>query len=402
MKDKRKNFHSMTFFHVDSLHEELDGLNIITMEEYLSREAITGRLTSSTTGKAIRPPNSEVDWNGKEVAPLWDYLRDVANVPVWDTSKCIVAFPSTADPENLKSMQAVMDSIGATHIHPADYKGKPNPVNAPFSDRLKEHLADRTELCLYNVEMQHSSLVHLKVEAKSHTRLLIHFYAFVMFEDWRQDLWAKRFIRDHVRYLDEIQCAAARIVQAVRARAKKNNPENNPDGIFDAFHIRRGDFQYKGTRISAELIYEKASQVLQPGTTLFIATDERDKKFFKILADHYDVCFLDDFSHLFEDLNSNYYGMLDQLISTKSRIFYGTWRSTFSGYINRIRGYFSTKYQLPGHEEGLINSSWYFVPEEYMKEMHIFWPPRKPFFMREFPTAWRNIDNGIKEPQPKA
>jgi hypothetical protein len=37
----------------------------------------------------------------------------------------------------------------------------------------------------------------------------VHFYAFLFFEDWHTDLWVKRFVRDHLRYLDEIQCAAA-------------------------------------------------------------------------------------------------------------------------------------------------------------------------------------------------
>ena len=35
------------------------------------------------------------------------------------------------------------------------------------------------------------------------------------------DLWMKRFMRDHVRYVDEIQCAAARVVQAMRQKAKE-------------------------------------------------------------------------------------------------------------------------------------------------------------------------------------
>lgn len=36
---------------------------------------------------------------------------------------------------------------------------------------------------------------------------------FLFFADWRHDLWTKRFVRDHLRYVDEIQCAAARVVR---------------------------------------------------------------------------------------------------------------------------------------------------------------------------------------------
>ena len=38
--------------------------------------------------------------------------------------------------------------------------------------------------------------------------------------------------RDHIRYKDPIQCAAARIVASLRKEF----------GEFDTFHIRRGDF----------------------------------------------------------------------------------------------------------------------------------------------------------------
>jgi hypothetical protein len=93
-----------------------------------------------------------------------------------------------------------------------------------------------------------------------------------------------------MRYIDEIQCAAARIVAAMRNYVRtRNNTTDASGGDFDTFHIRRGDFQYKNTRISAKQIYENTKDVLTPGSTLFIATDERDKTFFDPLREHYDV-----------------------------------------------------------------------------------------------------------------
>jgi len=169
-------------------------------------------------------------------------------------------------------------------------------------------------------------------------RLLVHFYAFLFFQSWQQDLWMKRFIRDHVRYVDEIQCAAARVVEAVRNRVRQRQPNNN-DGAFDAFHIRRGDFQYKATRLDADKIYEISKSKLVPGDTVYIATDERDKSFFNPLKEHYDVVFLDDFiSALGKQVNTNYYGMIDQLVASRGRTFFGCWFSTFTAYINRLRG----------------------------------------------------------------
>lgn len=160
-------------------------------------------------------------------------------------------------------------------------------------------------------------------------RLLVHFYAFLFFQDWRTDLWMKRFIRDHVRYIDEIQCAAARVVEAIRQRVQRRGHGTD----FDTMHIRRGDFQYTVTRMEAKDIYKMASKRIADNTTVYIATDERDKKFFKPLQEHFDVVFLDDFASSLAGVNTNYFGMIDQLVASRGRIFYGCWFSTFTGMV---------------------------------------------------------------------
>ena len=55
--------------------------------------------------------------------------------------------------------------------------------------------------------------------------------------------------------------AAARIVHAVRERSK----ERGQEGIYDSFHIRRGDFQYKKTRVEASEIYEISKDEIPEG-----------------------------------------------------------------------------------------------------------------------------------------
>lgn len=124
-----------------------------------------------------------------------------------------------------------------------------------------------------------------------------------------------------MHYVDEIQCPAARLVAAIREHVRKRDPSNT-NGDFDTFHIRRGDFQFKATRIGADEIYENSKDELTPNSTIFIATDERDKKFFDPMRAHYDLLFLDDFKDELKGVNTNYYGM-DQLqvlwLSTKHR-----------------------------------------------------------------------------------
>lgn len=47
-------------------------------------------------------------------------------------------------------------------------------------------------------------------------------------------------MRDHLRYVDEIICAAARVVEAVRQHARKNTKHkpSMEEGIYDAMHVR--------------------------------------------------------------------------------------------------------------------------------------------------------------------
>jgi hypothetical protein len=316
-------------------------------------------------------------------------------MPDWNPTVCLAAFPKSRDPEDSLSMQALLpsalDADGAPP-DPTKFVGKPPDVAGSPHDRLREALAGRDQLCIYDTKLQEAPVVHFHGKKGMGGRLLVHFYAFLFFQDWRQDLWMKRFVRDHVRYLDEIQCAAATIVQAVRERARTTT--DNPNGDFDTFHIRRGDFQYKKTRVSAEEIDDVSKDILTEGTTIYVGTDERDKSFFDPLAKKYNLLFLDDFLHLIPGINTNYYGMIDQLIAARGRVFFGCWFSTFTGYINRIRGYYSVKHQLPGYEEGVIDSYYYAFPEHKLK-MREYYPVKKALYAREFPTSWRNIDTGV-------
>jgi len=62
----------------------------------------------------------------------------------------------------------------------------------------------------------------------------------------------------------------------------------------------------------------RSQKILEKGTTLFIATDERDKTFFDPLKKEYTVYFLDDFMDLLKGVNSNYFGMIGKSSSLHS------------------------------------------------------------------------------------
>jgi hypothetical protein len=83
-------------------------------------------------------------------------------------------------------------------------------------------------------------------------------------------------------------------------------------------------------------LLQQSKDELEKGSYLYIATDERNKSFFDPFKQDYTVGFLDDYMHLIKDINPNYYGMLDQLVAYKGEVFFGTWFSTLSGYVNRL------------------------------------------------------------------
>jgi len=394
------------FFHFDSFELEHAGVKVISFEDFLKREVLTGHLKEKGTNNntvqiPITTKNSEpnrTDWNGigrKEKDMLAKWMRTFTTNPVWYFDDCMVAFPST-NQDAQKRFDTMVDDITSVpwKQHMMLHKGHPVDVKASTHDRLREVLAHRSDVCLYNETYQNAKVFHFMGDNNSGARLLVHFYAYMFFEDWRQDTWTKRFVRDHLRYVDEIQCAAARVVAAIRKKAREHG---NKDGLFDTFHIRRGDFQYKQTRIEADEILENIQDKLEPNSTIYIATDERNKTFFKPFFDqHYHIYFLDDFVEHIVEINSNFYGMLDQRIASRGRTFIGTYFSTFTGYINRMRGYHAQQSGIPKDalEQGTMNS-WYYVPKQNVDAVSEYRTITPPMWAREFPLGWRDIDQGI-------
>jgi len=392
--DQKVNFGFADFFPIEELARENAGLDIITMQEFLEAEAMTGRLYDRNSSKVSFPPGNRTEWDGEDLKPLKEWLRTVTLAPTnWTPSDCLAAFPASGDQKDVEVLKAIQEQLRKNMPKQKPFLEDPAPVDATPFERMSEHLSNRKKICVYDEDMQKEPVIHFMCYHKLRVRFLTHFYAYIFFEDFREDLWMKRFMRDHVRYIDEIQCAAARIVHAMREHARKN--PDNPEGLFDTFHVRRGDFQFKRTRVSAEQIYDNTKDVLEPGATIYIATDERDKTFFDPLKEHYDIKFMDDFNDLLVGINTNYYGMIDQLIAARGRKFFGCWHSTFTGFINRMRGYHSLKDKAPGHEKGLLPTTYYYTPVENKYDMHKFAPLFGAMYNREFPTSWRDIDRSI-------
>ena len=135
--------------------------------------------------------------------------------------------------------------------------------------------------------------------------------------------------------------------------------------------------------MDADHILAVSKEYMKEGDPVYIATDEKDRKFFKPLTDYYDVKFLDDFlneDHVLKNVNKNYYGMIEQIVAANGETFIGTWWSTFTGYINRMRGYM-----------GRVDRSHYY-PKNFKNEMQKWVEPNGGGWWREWPTGWTDID----------
>lgn len=389
------------FFPLDSIVEEHTGLEIITMKEFLEREALAGHFLDEN-GLTTFPPGNRTDWDGVPKTELHIWLRKITHMPLWEPDNCMLAIPASPDLKDVQILKDMPSAVKRAGGFP-DYRtfiGKPTPVDAPTVERLKENWGENADgkksLCIYDEEKQSARVLHFPFDPKHlNARMLVHFYAFMFFQDWRLDLWVKRFVRDHLRYIDEIQCAAARVLHAVR---KRSRARGDPNGNFDSFHVRRGDFgiMTDATQVDATRMYEDSKEELRENATIYIATDETNHTFFNPLKQHYDVVFLEDFKALLAGIHPNYYGTVDQLVTSRGRKFFGCFYSTFSGYINRIRGYHADKAKTPGYENGIIES-WYYAPKAQRDEMRNFYPVYQKYFFREFPTSWRLIDKGVGE-----
>ncbi|KAL9183369.1 hypothetical protein ACHAXT_005156 [Thalassiosira profunda] len=396
-RDKQRvHFSFEDFYHMEQIGYEHDGLDIIVMDEFLRREALAGHLRNKTTGAPQFPPDNRTNWDGMDVKPLKEYLRDVTLTPLdWNPDRCLAAFPSDAGHEHFQELTDMLAEVKKNRQGWQKFEDKPVDVDAPAVERLREAVSRGIkQLCIYDEKMQEAPVVHFMCYHKMRVRMLTHFYAFLFFEDWRQDLWGKRFVRDHLRYSDEIQCAAARVINAVRQRAKRRG---NPNGEYDSFHIRRGDFQYKSTRLEADQIYENVKDEIPDNTTVFVATDHQGKPFFKPLAAHYDLVYLSDFKKELAGTNTNFYGMIDQLVASRGRTFFGCHHSTFTGFIFRIRGYHSQKDRADGWERGTLQRSFYYTGVKEKRLYEHYLPVHSPVYSKEFPTSWRDIDKGIED-----
>jgi GDP-fucose protein O-fucosyltransferase len=122
-----------------------------------------------------------------------------------------------------------------------------------------------------------------------------------------------------------------------------------------------------------ETIMESAKEYLQPGELIYISTDHKDKSFFAPMQALYAVRFLDDYfdrAKVDELKGRNAIGMIESIVSSHGRTFTGTWLSTFTAHIMRLRGY-----------NGLSKKTVYYALAERKYYAHSDEPPDRPYWI---------------------
>lgn len=160
-------------------------------------------------------------------------------------------------------------------------------------------------------------------------------------------------------------------------------------------------------KLPASKILSNIGSFLPKNQLVYVATDERNKSFFDAFRSHFpQVKFLDDYMDVADlrSMNPNYLGMIDQIICSRGDYFVGTWFSTFTGYITRMRGYlgYSDKTVFFGDKEHryctITTNKQHFFPscndfspfirDRFQKHEN----PKFPFYMREWNNSWHDID----------
>jgi len=113
---------------------------------------------------------------------------------------------------------------------------------------------------------------------------------------------------------------------------------------YTALHLRRNDFQYQQAPDTPSRIMEKIAETLKPKETVYVASDELDPEWWSQLrsalkAGGHELMTFDDFKPELLDrgLKEKFSGLVEMIICTAARSFWGSRQSTFTAGIQSLR-----------------------------------------------------------------
>ena len=301
-------------------------LRVITMREYLSRRPVRkshappSQITESLKRKSLEASEGEELWN-------------------WLESDGSAAFLSEFKPETQ------FLAFGNVSME-ADGDGR-----EPYT------VADDSAEAA-------APLVHFR--AAEPYRLLTQFYCSLRAEP-EADLRIKRVIRDSFRYTDQLVEMAEALIARLMAVG---------GGVYYAVHVRKGDFLMQQKEATEKTLVHALLLKIPAEATLYVATDDPGE-WLQDLREHFTVLTYSNVSDVLSPLpHEKFVGPIEQLVASRANTFYGTWWSTFSGYIMRIRGHVG------------LESSSYYTLKEFRDEMTEHRTCENRGWWREWPEMW--------------
>jgi hypothetical protein len=262
-----------------------------------------------------------------------EYLRQRSYLPNWNFHEQVLAIPNRKVCEE--------DSNNEVFGWPS----------------LKQFKGFRKQILEFPKEMLNSTSIHF-VTKNGGPRLFGLWYTFFYFSNVQQTQFYVEMLKNYLHYTKDIVYAASQMIGDLN--------EKSNDSSYVALHIRRGDFQYKQTRIEIDKLLSNIRPLLgKPNRLLYIATDEKNQTVFEPLRKEFQVVFLTDYHVMLKEESKTpqrLWGMVEQLVCVGAQTFIGTELSTFSAYITRMRAYAAS--ELSEYEEE-YNRNIYFTTRKY-------------------------------------
>jgi hypothetical protein len=226
-------------------------------------------------------------------------------------------------------------------------------------------------------EKDHHDAQHIYIEAD----LFVQFYVFhypTRSSGITHDM-ILRLVRDHFHFRTEVMEWAAKVLEEM--------PE-----CFSTIHYRRGDLNYPSAKISPRRVFHNTFNLFHKEEYIYIATDDDPqnfkKSFISIFEKRYKVRTLQDYKHIFSQIDEKWVPLVELIICTQGRVFVGTSYSTMTSYIHRVRGY------MPF----VVNKNFYYTSNQYENENSL---QEEPYigWDREYQRGFRPIMEKTPDPE---
>ncbi|KAK3244254.1 hypothetical protein CYMTET_46126, partial [Cymbomonas tetramitiformis] len=248
----------------------------------------------------------------KQWPAWWRWLRNRATMMAWNPCEKVLYYPSVREVENSETIHAKWFKA---------FRQEREPVQ-------------------YGEKEQQLDIMHFANHDPLNMRSFGQVATMVAFADGLQSSAFHRALRDAVHFKLQVLEVAAKVISRL--------------GMFQyvAMHVRRNELQYKNVWVPANTTMVNTRALTKQGEALYIATDETNSEFFSSLRDRHEVYQFGDFTtsrggHALSgvEIPQHLLGPVEQVICAGARIFFGTRLSTFTAYIQRLRGYM----QAPDH-----------------------------------------------------